>query len=114
MGLLEEALRSGKSASTIILRDFAITTRMQAQTALNALVIGAGPSGLVTAKYLLQSNDPSYNVTVLEQSNNIGGSFVNKVYDDCRLVSSKYLTAFSDCRMPEETDLCPDHPSAEL
>jgi len=34
---------------------------------------------------------------------------VNKSYDNCRLVSSKYLTSFSDHRMPE--DGCPDHPS---
>lgn len=32
------------------------------------------------------------------------------MYDNCRLVSSKYLTAFSDYRMPEDTALCPDHP----
>jgi len=80
---------------------------------LKALVIGAGPSGLVAAKYLLESTEPEYHVTIVESSTNIGGSFTNKVYDDCRLVSSKYLTAFSDHRMPEDTGLCPDHPSAE-
>jgi dimethylaniline monooxygenase (N-oxide forming) len=113
MGLLEEALKSGKSTSNKILHDLSIANRSQPQPTLNALVVGAGPSGLVAAKYLLESEDPLYNVTVLEQSHSIGGTFVNKVYDGCRLVSSKYLTAFSDYRMPEDTDLLPDHPSAE-
>lgn len=31
----------------------------------------------------------------------IGGTFVHKAYDEARLVSSKYLTAFSDLRSPE-------------
>lgn len=30
----------------------------------------------------------------------VGGTFVHKAYDDARLVSSKYLTAFSDLRSP--------------
>lgn len=57
--------------------------------------------------------EPFYDVTIVESSNSIGGSFTNKVYDNCRLVSSKYLTAFSDFRMPEDTSLIPDHPSTE-
>ena len=73
-----------------------------------ALVIGAGPSGLVAAKYLLSSTNPHFKVTVLEASDAIGGTFVNKVYDNTRLVSSKFITGFSDFRMTEE---CPDHPS---
>jgi dimethylaniline monooxygenase (N-oxide forming) len=31
----------------------------------------------------------------------VGGTFVNKAYDDAALVSSKFLTAFSDLRSPE-------------
>lgn len=73
-----------------------------------ALVIGAGPSGLVAAKYLLSSTNPHYKVTILEASDAIGGTFVNKVYDNSRLVSSKFITGFSDFRMKEE---CPNHPS---
>ena len=69
----------------------------------------SGPSGLVTAKYLLESTEPTYQVKILESAKYIGGSFVNKVYDNCRLVSSKYLTAFSEFRMQEDTA---DHPSA--
>mmetsp|Transcript_7477 Transcript_7477/g.24465 ORF Transcript_7477/g.24465 Transcript_7477/m.24465 type:complete len:501 (+) Transcript_7477:34-1536(+) len=60
-------------------------------------VIGAGPSGLVAAKHL---RDVGYTVTVLERSSKVGGTFVHKAYDDARLVSSKYLTAFSDLRSP--------------
>ena len=33
----------------------------------SALVIGAGPSGIVAAKYLLESTNPRYDVTILEQ-----------------------------------------------
>ena len=60
-------------------------------------VIGAGPSGLVAAKHL---RDAGYTVTVVERSSKVGGTFVHKAYDDARLVSSKYLTAFSDLRSP--------------
>ena len=76
------------------------------QRTKRALVIGAGPSGIVTAKYLLLHHHSSvinnantrYDVTILESSKEIGGTFVNKVYDGTRLVSSKYITSFSDYR----------------
>ena len=46
-------------------------------------MIGAGPSGLVAAKYLLEEQqqqlDGGYQVTVVESSASIGGTFVNKV-----------------------------------
>ena len=102
---------TGITASDKILKDFSKSEHPKAPT-LNALVIGCGPSGLCAAKYLTNSVEP-YNVTIVESSHSIGGSFTNKVYDNCRLVSSKYLTAFSDFRMPENTELVPDHPSAE-
>ena len=85
------------------------TTPSTSSTSQKALVIGAGPSGLVTAKYLLSSTNPRYEVTILEASGAIGGTFVNKVYDNARLVSSKFITGFSDFRMKEDY---PDHPSA--
>ena len=66
-------------------------------------VIGAGPSGLVAAKHLTAAG---YKVTVYEKSSSIGGTFVHKAYDDGRLVSSKYLTPFSDLRLP---DSAPSH-----
>ena len=60
-------------------------------------IIGAGSSGLVACKHL---RDTGYDVEVLEKSSGIGGAFVSKTYDDGALVSSKYLTAFSDLRSP--------------
>jgi dimethylaniline monooxygenase (N-oxide forming) len=83
----------------------------QAPPLIRACVIGAGPSGLVAAKYMLsESRHRPCSVTILETSKSIGGSFSNKVYDNSRLVSSKYITAFSDHRMPED---CPDHPTTQ-
>ena len=65
-------------------------------------VIGAGPSGLVAAKHL---RDAGYTVWILERSTKVGGTFVHKAYDESRLVSSKYLTAFSDLRsLPTDDD----------
>ena len=83
------------------------------QRPLSALVVGAGPSGLVAAKYLLASTSPQYTVTILEASTRIGGTFVSKVYDNARLVSSKYITAFSDFRFDEDPAVCPNHPTVE-
>ena len=60
-------------------------------------VIGAGSSGLVAAKYLVEHG---FEVTVFEKGDGIGGTFVTKAYDDAGLVSSKFLTAFSDLRSP--------------
>ena len=115
MGLLEQALVSGKNASEKVLDDLCMSITSsppKSPPPLTALVIGSGASGLVTAKYLLESTEPTYQVTVVEEMRSIGGSFANKAYDNCRLVSSKYLTAFSDHRMLEDTAVCPDHPSA--
>lgn len=61
----------------------------------SVVVIGAGASGLCAAKFL---RDEGFSVTVLERTSEIGGAFVHKAYDGSRLVSSKYLTAFSDLR----------------
>ena len=59
-------------------------------------VIGCGPSGLVTAKYML---DEGFDVTVYEKSSKIGGSFAHSY--DGYLTSSNYLTQFSDLSMNE-------------
>jgi dimethylaniline monooxygenase (N-oxide forming) len=62
------------------------------------LVIGAGPAGLVSLKTL---REQGYDAVCFEDSTDVGGTFVNKAnYDDGKLVSSKYITPFSDFRLP--------------
>lgn len=65
------------------------------------IVIGAGPSGLVAAKYLLERG---HHVTVLEAESNIGGTFRYRAYEHAIQVSSKYLTTFCDLRLPSAAD----------
>eukprot|EP00656_Telonema_subtile_P009505 TRINITY_DN14469_c0_g1_i1.p1 TRINITY_DN14469_c0_g1~~TRINITY_DN14469_c0_g1_i1.p1 ORF type:complete len:620 (+),score=70.24 TRINITY_DN14469_c0_g1_i1:102-1961(+) len=62
------------------------------------LVIGAGSSGLVTTKTLLQQG---FEVICVDAGPALGGTFENKRYRDSRMVSSKYLTLFSDFRRPD-------------
>lgn len=64
---------------------------------MRILVIGAGASGLVTAK---TAREAGHEVSIVEAGSAIGGTFVNKTYKDARMVSSKYLTCFSDFRRP--------------
>jgi dimethylaniline monooxygenase (N-oxide forming) len=64
-------------------------------------VIGAGPSGLVTVKELL---DEGHEPTCFERAGGIGGIFRfgeadGVVWESCRLTSSTLLTAFSDFPM---------------
>ncbi|KAK6225269.1 dimethylaniline monooxygenase [Colletotrichum tabaci] len=65
-------------------------------------VIGAGASGLVTAKYLSQSREffgvPNVEVRIFEREESVGGVYKYRVYEEAEMVSSKYLTAFSDFR----------------
>ncbi|KAK7977990.1 hypothetical protein PG988_005480 [Apiospora saccharicola] len=69
---------------------------------LRVAVIGGGPAGLVTLKFLKTAHKyfggEPVNVTLFEAGEKIGGTFVNKIYEDAEMVSSKYLTAFSDYR----------------
>lgn len=64
---------------------------------MRILVIGSGASGLVTAKTLRQRG---HEVCICEAASKIGGTFENKSYENARMVSSKYLTCFSDFRRP--------------
>ncbi|KAK0612524.1 hypothetical protein B0T17DRAFT_543883 [Bombardia bombarda] len=80
---------------------------------MRVAVIGGGPSGLVTLKYLLTAHrfldsDP-IEAVLFEAEDAIGGTFTHRVYEDAELVSSKQLTTFSDFR-PREDD--PDFLSA--
>ncbi|CAK8993082.1 Monooxygenase PC-14 (Penitrem biosynthesis cluster 1 protein PC-14) [Durusdinium trenchii] len=74
---------------------------------MRVLVVGAGPSGLVAAKTL---GEAGWTARVVEASDRVGGTFANKTYDDGRLVSSKFITAFSDARLGGDVA---DHPSIE-
>eukprot|EP00913_Durusdinium_trenchii_P004241 g3932.t1 len=65
---------------------------------MRILVIGAGASGLVTAK---TAKEAGHEVSIVEANSAIGGTFENKAYKDARMVSSKYLTCFSDYRRPD-------------
>ncbi|KAJ7771658.1 FAD/NAD(P)-binding domain-containing protein [Mycena metata] len=71
---------------------------------MKAVIIGAGPSGLVTCKSLLDaaSDDFPFDPIVLEQEADIGGTFRYRGYQNATLVSSKQLTTFSDFRLPFE------------
>ncbi|KAM0395488.1 hypothetical protein ACHAQC_005344 [Fusarium culmorum] len=75
---------------------------------MKVAVIGGGPSGLVTPKYLLNAHlslesDP-IEVRLFELDDTIGGVFATRVYEDAELVSSKQLTIFSDFRCRQEKD----------
>lgn len=75
---------------------------------MRVAVIGAGPSGLVTLKFLrtahqfLGSTDP-IEVVLFEAEDSVGGTFAHRTYEDAELVSSKQLTTFSDFR-PRKDD----------
>lgn len=76
-------------------------------------VIGAGPSGITTAKNLLEHGLSQ--VVVLEQSSELGGLWVFRedpetasVSENTHLVSSKRMSAFEDYPMPAAY---PDYPS---
>ncbi|GJN84599.1 hypothetical protein PLIIFM63780_008160 [Purpureocillium lilacinum] len=71
---------------------------------MKVAVIGGGPGGLATLKFLATAHeffpiDP-IEVRLFESTKCIGGTFVKRVYEEAELVSSKYLTAFSDFRLP--------------
>ncbi|PWN48556.1 FAD/NAD(P)-binding domain-containing protein [Violaceomyces palustris] len=73
-------------------------------TTIKLAIVGAGPSGLVTAKTLLEASDkdPSFKpeITIFESEDRVGGTFRYRSYSNATLVSSKQLTCFSDFRLP--------------
>ncbi|KAK1658148.1 dimethylaniline monooxygenase [Colletotrichum godetiae] len=74
--------------------------------AIRVAIIGAGASGLVTAKYLRQARQyfgvPDVEVRVFEKEDGVGGVYKYKAYEEAEMVSSKYLTAFSDFRVSKD------------
>ncbi|KAH9907717.1 FAD/NAD(P)-binding domain-containing protein [Xylariomycetidae sp. FL2044] len=80
---------------------------------MRVAVIGAGPSGLVTLKwYSAHQFFPGKPIEakLFESEDVVGGTFAKRAYDNAELVSSKFLTSFSDFRAYEND---PDFLSAE-
>ncbi|KJZ71823.1 hypothetical protein HIM_08794 [Hirsutella minnesotensis 3608] len=75
---------------------------------MRVAVIGGGPSGIVTLKYLLAARESlgcePVEARLFELQPQIGGVFVARVYEDAELVSSKQLTTFSDFRQGGPND----------
>lgn len=99
---------------------------------MKVVIVGAGPSGIVACKTLLENADSAFpfDPIVLEQESDIGGTFRFRSYQAClylcvlplrmrkfmfyknaQLVSSKQLTSFSDFRLPLNH---PDHLTLEV
>ncbi|KAI0116711.1 FAD/NAD(P)-binding domain-containing protein [Daldinia grandis] len=73
---------------------------------MRVAVIGAGPSGLVTLKYLKTAHHffpgKPVEAVLFESESAVGGTFAQRAYEDAELVSSKFLTSFSDFRAHED------------
>ncbi|KAM3553664.1 hypothetical protein MY1884_006544 [Beauveria asiatica] len=71
-------------------------------------VIGGGPSGLATLKYLCEAQKSlgcePVEVVLFEYQDGVGGTFLGRAYEDAELVSSKQLTCFSDFRHQSSKD----------
>ena len=68
-------------------------------------IVGAGLSGLVSAKYLLEN---SFKVVILEKSSNLGGVWLSKSYEGVKLQTTKKSYAFSDFPHFESTSMYPN------
>ncbi|KAH8884910.1 FAD/NAD(P)-binding domain-containing protein [Thozetella sp. PMI_491] len=79
------------------------------------IVVGGGPAGLITLHYFKQAHRffpgiRPFQVKLLEAEAEIGGTFKYRTYRSAELVSSKFLTPFSEWRISEDA---PDFLSAE-
>ncbi|KAI1377123.1 FAD/NAD(P)-binding domain-containing protein [Hypoxylon crocopeplum] len=81
---------------------------------MRVAIIGAGPSGLVTLKYLLAAEralgTEPVEARLFETDSSVGGTFLARTYEDAELVSSRQLTYFSDFRCRDDE---PDFISAK-
>jgi dimethylaniline monooxygenase (N-oxide forming) len=76
---------------------------------MRVAIIGGGPSGLVQLKVLLDAKKrfgvDALKVKLFEAHDKIGGIFYHHSYEEGELVSSKFLTSFSDHRpRPDDPD----------
>ncbi|KAL7624906.1 hypothetical protein AAE478_004120 [Parahypoxylon ruwenzoriense] len=73
---------------------------------MRVAVIGAGPAGLVTLKYLLAAErslgTEPVEARLFESESGVGGTFLARTYEDAELVSSRQLTCFSDFRCRDD------------
>ncbi|KAI1767938.1 FAD/NAD(P)-binding domain-containing protein [Hypoxylon sp. FL1150] len=78
----------------------------RAAARMRVAIIGAGPSGLVTLKYLLAAEGSlgtePVEVRLYESESGVGGTFLARTYEEAELVSSRQLTCFSDFRCEED------------
>lgn len=74
---------------------------------MRVAIIGGGPSGLVQAKVLLEAHTrfpiEPFEIKLFESYSKLGGIFFHHTYEEGELVSSKFLTSFSDFR-PRQDD----------
>jgi len=75
---------------------------------MRVAVIGGGPSGLVTLKYLIHANrffsgHEPIEAVLFESASAVVGVYFHHTYEDGEMVSSKFLTTFSDFR-PRKSD----------
>ncbi|PON30374.1 hypothetical protein TGAM01_v200814 [Trichoderma gamsii] len=75
---------------------------------MRVAIIGGGPSGIVQLKTLTEAHRrfsvPPFEVRLFESQDRLGGIFSSHSYEEAELVSSKYLTTFSDFRARSEDD----------
>lgn len=88
---------------------------MQLPTSTRIGIIGAGSSGIATAKNLMQCG--FHQLVIWEQSNRVGGNWVysesvqhSSVYETTHIITSKKHSAYLDFPMPDDY---PDYPSHE-
>ncbi|KYK58827.1 dimethylaniline monooxygenase [Drechmeria coniospora] len=75
---------------------------------MKVAIIGGGPAGLVTLKYLKEAHKSlacePVEARLFEYHERVGGTFAARTYEDAELVSSRQLTMFSDFRVDGPED----------
>ncbi|MEM6752060.1 MAG: NAD(P)-binding domain-containing protein [Cyanobacteria bacterium P01_C01_bin.38] len=69
-------------------------------TSKKCLIVGAGVSGLVTAKELIEVGIED--ITILEQEKELGGVWQKYCWNSATLTSSKWMTEFGSYPMPDD------------